>query len=240
MNLPNNVTPIYELIQPSTGNKLKYRPFLVKQEKVLLMAIQSEDEKEIINATLEMINSCLIDKLDLENLPIFDIEYLFLNMRAKSIGETIDQEFTCNNVVDEVTCGNVLNISLSINDVSLINKDNLKDNKIMLTDSMGVKMKAPPYKVLKEINDDVTDENVSTVFLMNCMDVIFDKDQVYPVKDNTKKELSEFIDTLTKLQFDKLQNYVDNLPYLVLEKEILCPKCNMNHKIKIKEPMDFF
>lgn len=239
--LPEITTPIYELIQPSNGKPLKFKPFLVKQEKLLLMATRLGDERELINTTMEIIKSQLVDKIDLSILPIFDIEYLFLMMRGKSIGETIEQEFICNNKIsDDITCGTAINVSLSVNDVSLKNMDNLKNNKIMLTETMGVLMKAPPYKILGEITEDSSDEDASITFLMECMDVIFDKDQMYPVKDNTKKELTEFIESLTKQQFDKLQVFADNLPYLTIEKTIKCPKCSFDHGIKIKEPMDFF
>ena len=240
MALPENVTPIYELTQPSTGNRIKYKPFLVKQEKILLMAINSGEESDIIDAALQMIKECLIPVLDLETLPMYDVEYFFICMRAKSIGDSIEQEFTCNNIVGEIACGNKMNVKITSDEVRLVNEDVLKNNTIMLTDDMGVKMKSPPYSILKKLNSADSEGASSTVFLMNCIDIIFDKDQIYPVKNNTKEELSHFIDGLTKQQFDKLQVYVDSLPYLAIEKNIQCPKCGFDHKIKIKEPMDFF
>lgn len=239
--LPEIEVPIYSLTQPSTGKILKFKPFLVRQEKLLLMASSSNDETEMVDTILQMIDSQFVEKIPLDKLPIFDIEFFFINMRAKSIGGSVDQTYKCSNTLEDGTaCDNKIPITLSMDDVVIENLDSIKNNKIMLTESTGVMMKPPPYTILKKITDESTDDVTSLIFLRNCMESIFNKETVYLIKDNTDAELTTFLDSLTKENFDKLQNYVDNLPYVAIKKKIKCDKCGFEHDITIKEPLDFF
>ena len=151
--LPKIDLPIYELTLPSTGKKVKVRPFLVKEEKLLLMALESDDDLEIVNTTKQIINNCIVsEKIDVNTLPFFDVDYLFIALRAKSIVEKVDIKYTCKNVVDGQTCGSSFNAEIDVSNVKII-KDETVPNVIDLKNNVKVKMKYPSYTTMKLIMD---------------------------------------------------------------------------------------
>ena len=215
MALPRIATPKYELQVPSTGNIIKYRPFLVKEEKILLLALESEDETQIMNAIADIIGNCIDEDIDVKSLAMFDIEYIFLQLRAKSKGEDLDLELPCGK------CENPIPFKVNLLDVKVSHTEG-HSNKIELTNDIGVVMKYPSIKVKSELNEDATE--VENIFhsLANCLDTIWDKDSTYPAKDHTKKELEDFFESLPESEFTKIQNFFTTMPVLKHEINVKC------------------
>lgn len=236
--LPKIDQPQYTLRLPHSNFTVTYRPFLVKEEKILLLASQGNDQVEITRSIRQVVNNCITTPVEamtvkFDDLPAFEVDYLFLNMRAKSIGDKVEQEFTCNNVVNDKPCDHVFPVELSVSDVMVTKGP--KDSKIMLSAKMGVKMKYPKFKTY-----DVEDANVEFDMLVDCMDSVFDDQQSYSFRDQTKEEIEAWIGELTKEQFNKLQEYYDSLPRLELQKKFKCPKCGFDHEMKLEDPISFF
>ena len=209
MGLPKIIAPEYSLILPSTGEELKYRPFLVKEEKLLLLAMESEDEKQIINATKNVIKNCVMGDIDPEQLPIFDIEYIFLWLRGRAKGEKIELKYKC------PECSGDINVDLNLEDVK-IDKINGHNNKIKLTDNVGIVMKYPNLMIQTKIEKINSETEIETLFktVRLCIDYIFDNENTYPAKDHTEKELDEFLESLTDESFQELSKFFETMPKL--------------------------
>lgn len=236
--IPKITVPTYEVFLPSTGKPINVRPFLVKEEKLLLMAIQSNDNEEIIKTTLQIIQACVLDKkFDVSKLPFFDIDYLFIALRAKSVGESIEVRFTCN-FIDQTTnnvCGNTFKSNIDISNCK-IRKDDSIGTEIPLGQGITVRMRYPSYSEMKKISKD-DDLTYSTISL--CMDTIIQGDNVYTRKD-FQAEIDEFIGNLTKDQYAKLINFADNLPSFYVQAHAKCDKCGNEHNIEYDEFESFF
>jgi hypothetical protein len=221
MPLPKISTPTYELKLPSTEQKIKYRPFLVKEEKLLVLALESEDTKQITNAIKTVIKSCIETKnIKVESLPTFDIEYLFLNIRGKSVGEEIDVNIICPD--DEET---VVPIKINVDDIQ-VQKNPEHINKIKLDDSIMMEMKYPSLEQFIKSNFDLSaDSTIDQSFELigSCIDKIYTEDEVWVAADVTKKELMEFLDQMNTNQFKQIENFFETMPKL-------------SHKIKVKNP----
>lgn len=235
--LPKMTLPTYEVTLPSTGKKVKIRPFLVKEEKLLLMALESNDNEEIIKTTLQVVQNCLLDKdIDVESLPFFDVDYLFIALRAKSVGESIEVRFTCNNVTEEKTfCGNEFKANIDISNCK-IRKDPDITNEIPLGQGVVVKMKYPSYSEMKKIN---LEKNVTYNIISSCLEMIIQGENVHTRKDFSA-EIDEFLGNLTKEQYSKLAEFAESLPSFCVTTEAKCPKCEHNHHIEYDEFESFF
>ena len=237
MALPKLATPTYELELPSTGKKIKYRPFLVKEEKVLLLAMESEDEKQITNAVLDMLKSCIITRgVKVNELATFDIEYLFLRIRAASIGEQIELIVTCQDDNEtQVTVG------ININDVEVIKPEG-HSNKVMLDDKTGVIMKYPSMEQFvnnifmgKEMSPDEAMKVVA-----DGIDQIFDEEDVYDSSTTTKKEFLQFVEGLTSKQFEALENFYETSPKLSHTFKVTNPNTDVESEFTIEGLQSFF
>ena len=216
MPLPKIEVPQYELTMPSSGELVKYRPFLVREEKILLLAMESEDEGQMIDAVQDIIRNCLYGEVDVETMPMFDVEFVFLQLRSKSKGEEVDLTFECEK------CKSSIPVKINLNDVKVQEKEN-HSKKISLTDDIGVVLKYPSISLQKVIQD--TDESeVTTIFktIISCIDHIWDKETVYSSKDHSSEELAEFIESLPDSSFTKLQQFFDTLPSLKHDVNIKC------------------
>ena len=236
MALPKLTTPTYELEEPSTDEKIKYRPFLVREEKILLIALESGESKDIINAVKEIVSECTFGKVDLGILPMFDVEYIFLNIRSKSVGEISTLRLLCPD--DGETYANV---DVNLNDVQ-VHVDEGHNNKIELTDEMGIIMTYPNIDSYTESGiTDITASNMLDV-IGTCILQIYDKkgEEVFEAKDQTKKELTEFIEQLNTKQFKELQKFFDTMPKLKHEIEIVNPKTKVKTKVALQGLNDFF
>ena len=224
MALPVMSTPTYELTVPSTKEKVKYRPFLVKEEKALMIAHQSEDATTMLDTLKGVIGACTFNKLDVTKLAMFDIEYIFLQLRAKSVGEISELNFSCKQCNDPKAKMKV-EIDLTQLEVTF---DPEHTTDIQLFNDVGVKMKYPSLQVvnrLKSTND------VEAIFdiIVECIDCIYDNDNVYAAADQSRQELVDFINNLTQDQFGKLQKFFETMPKLEKTIEFDCPVCKYHH-----------
>jgi len=240
MTIPKIDVPIYDITLPSTGKTIKIRPFVVKEEKLLLMAIESKDNENIIKTTKQVINNCIISgDLDLEKMPFFDVDYLFIALRAKSIGENIETSYVCNNMVDGNKCGGVFTANIDISNCVIEKKDDITMD-INISGKISIKMKYPSYSIMKMITGNESNFQKKIRIISSCIDRITNGDQTYSSKDFSKEELIEFIEGLTSEQFVKLEAFVDNLPSFVIESGGTCPKCGFEHKVKYTDFTRFF
>lgn len=229
MALPKLNTPTYELTLPSTGQKVVYRPFFVKEHKVLL-TLTNADEKETARVVKELVNICTFEKLNVDKLPHFDIEFIFLNLRAKSIGEIVDVVVNCK-------CGNKIDTSFDINNLK-VEKLPGHTPKIHLSDSIGIEMNYPKFEdVLEVYTDNDTTKIISLI--VDSIKGIFNTENYWEAKDQTKEELEEFVNSLTKKQFDKIEEFFTSAPKVVQIIETDCPKCG-NHNISRLEGLSNF
>jgi len=236
MALPKLTTPTYELEVPSTDEKISYRPFLVKEEKILLIAMESGKNEDITNAIKQIVSECTFNKLQLGTMPMFDIEYIFLNIRAKSIGEVSKLRLLCPD--DKKTYADV---EINLEEVQ-VQVDEEHTNKIELTDDMGMIMTYPTI-------DSFMETGIQTVSASNMLDVIgscilqiYEQkgEKVYEGKDQTKKELNEFIEQLNTNQFKKVQKFYDTMPKLKHKVKIKNPKTKKTSEITLQGLNDFF
>jgi len=210
MALPKVGVPTYELNLPSTGKTIKYRPFLVKEEKVLLLALESEEDKEIVSAVKNLIKNCVLSRIKVEELPSFDLEYLFLKIRAAAVGEIITMNVTCKD--DSTT---VVEVKIDINDVNVVKPDN-HTNKIMISDTMGIILNYPGMD--RFIDSEFLDKDIKTDevfnFVGDSIEQIFDGEEVYDSSTTSKKEFREFVEGLAPKQFEPIQKFYETMPKL--------------------------
>lgn len=236
MALPSQSTPIYSLKVPSTEKQIKFRPFLVKDEKALLVAQQSEDLDVMISTLKSVISSCVVDKIDVEQLALFDLEYIFSQIRAKSVGEISELVFRCGHCNDEK---NKYKLSLDISKLQ-VTKNNDHQSKIPLFDNVGIIMKYPNLDILKRIEKGFSDaENVIDI-IIDCIDIIYTDDEVFHAKEQTRKELKDFVENLTKDQFDKLEDFFATMPKFQQLVEFDCPACGTHNKMMLEGIQNFF
>jgi hypothetical protein len=238
--LPKTDLPIYEIKLPSNGKIVRIRPFLVREEKLLLMAVESNDESEIINTTKQVINNCLIDSdINIDTLPFFDVDYLFIALRAKSVGESISVKFTCNNHIDEQKCGHVFAASIDIANCDII-KDVTIKNIIEVGKNIKIKMKYPNYTAMKTILDNDNALNKQLSIIASCVEQIIDGDKIHTTKDFTKEELNVFLEGLTKEQYSRLEEYINHFPSFAISTKAKCGKCGFEHNLIYDDFTSFF
>jgi len=236
MALPKLNTPTYELEVPSTDEKIKYRPFLVKEEKILMIAMESKDNGQIVNAVKDIVSECTFNKLDIASIPMFDVEYIFLNIRAKSVGEVSKLKLLCPD--DKKTYADV-EVDLSKVEVQV---DDKHSNKIELTDSMGMIMTYPTIDSFAESGiQSINAENMIEV-IGSCILQIYEEkgEKVYQAKDQTKKELTEFVESMNTGQFKQVQSFFDTMPKLKHTIKIKNPKTKKTSDVKLTGLNDFF
>ena len=209
MSLPTIAVPEYTLTIPSTKKEVKYRPFLVKEEKILLLAMESEKPEEIIEATKTIIDNCVYDDINVEEMPTFDVEYIFLQLRGKAKGEVLDLKYNCPKCKQEIL------VDINIDDIAIKrNEEHTKDVKI--TEELGVMMKYPNLSLQTKIAQEDEKPEVERLFetMIDCIDYIYDKETTYPSKDHTKEEMTIFLESLTDNQFQKISKFFETSPVL--------------------------
>ena len=241
--LPKLDIPTYTVKLISSGKTIRYRPFLVKEQKLFLMASEADDAKETINTIRQVLKNCILDEIDVDNLPTFDLEHLFMHLRARSVEEVVDLKYKCNNEVDneegvKVKCNGSVSFKLNILEVEpTINPEHT--NKIQLTENLGICLKYPTFEMIQKY-DTISEEEVMTSILVDCVDYIYDKDQIYYAKDSTKEELEEFIDNLQQKDLEKIKKFFDTMPEIKKDVHFKCPKCAYEEDITIKGLQSFF
>lgn len=243
MPLPKNRAVItYELKLPSSGRTITYRPFLVSEQRILLMAMEgATDEKEIINAIKQIVVNCsegVLTKDLVDTMPLFDLEYFFLKVRAKSVGEIVELKFKCQNKVEDKPCDAVSKIVLNLDKIEA--PVPIKNaNKIMLDSTMGIMMKYPTFDIFKKLEGVNTNDLSKFLDLLGDMvDYVFDSDTIY--RDFSKEEVDDFLNRLTHEQFLKIGEFIQNIPTIQLKTDFNCKKCGYHEEITIKGLASFF
>ena len=240
MPLPKIATPSYELELPSTGKTITYRPFLVKEEKILILALESKSQNEITNAVTDVLKKCILTRgIKVDDLPTFDIEYLFLNIRAKSIGEDIKLTVTCPD--DGET---KVPVTIYVDEIKVIKP---KDHKIdiVLDDKMSLRMKYPSLNQFIESNFDTEDEAETIVdktfrVVADCMDTIFDGEDAWEAKDYSSQERLDFVQQLNSQQYKKVENFFSTMPKLSHTIEVVNPNTKEKGSVVLEGLADFF
>ena len=238
MPLPTIVTPSYELELPSTGKKIKYRPFLVKEEKLLVLALETEDTKQISTAIKTVLKNCIQTRgVKVENLPTFDIEYLFLNIRGKSVGEEVEVNLIAPD--DEVT---QVPVTINIDDIK-IQKSEDHTNKVKLDAELVMEMKYPSLDQFIKSNFDFTEEvsmDQSFDLIASCIDKIYNQEEVWSTSDCTKKEVKEFLEQMNSMQFKEIEKFFETMPKLSHSVTFTNPKTKVESTVVLEGLSSFF
>lgn len=240
MPLPKIATPQYELILPSTGKSIKYRPFLVKEEKILILALESQDVKQITSAIKQVLKDCIITKgVKVEELPTFDIEYIFLNVRGKSVGEAIEIIVTCSD--DGIT---EVPVKIYIDEIQ-VQKDPEHSQEIKLDGSLILKMKYPSLNEFIKNNFDFSSNDISSIeksfdIVSSCIDMVFNADECWAAADCTKKELNDWIETLTSQQFQEIEKFFNTMPKLAHTVKVTNPNTKVESEVILEGLTSFF
>ena len=237
MALPRIDVPTYELVIPSTDEKIKFRPFLVKEEKILLIAMESGKSEDMLQSVKDIVNECTFQKLKLGEMPMFDVEYLFLNIRAKSVGEVSKLKVLCQDDMETYAT-----VEINLNEVNVQVDGELHSNKIELTDEMGVIMKYPTIdSFTKNGIQNITAANMINV-IASCVEQIYDKkgEEVYDSKDSTQAEIIDFVEQLNTTQFQEVQAFFDTMPRLQHTMTVKNPKTKVESEVTLTGLNDFF
>ena len=238
MPLPKIATPTYELELPSTGETVQYRPFLVKEEKLLVIALESDNTKQITTAIKSVIKNCVLTKgVRVEDLPTFDIEYLFLNIRGKSVGEDIEVSITCPD--DNET---TVQVHINLDDIQVEKFDDHSD-KIKLDDSIMMQMKYPSLEQFIKNNFDINQKNAmdqSFDLIASCVDKIFTEEEVWTTADCTKKEMNDFLEQMNSSQFKEIEKFFETMPKLTHKIKVKNPKTKVESEVVLEGLASFF
>ena len=238
MALPQLNTVKYDMVIPSTGQQIKYRPFVVREEKVLLTSLESGDAQQITNAMRDIVEVCTFKEVSVKSLAMFDLEYIFLKLRSKSVGENAEIGIKCSNE----ECGHMNPVTVNLDAVEL-QGDPMAKATVALTDEVGVTLNYPTVQRLEDVMKGSTTENqIDLVIGMIAASIesIYDAQSVYPAVDSTPQELIDFIDSLNKEQFSKLQDFFNNFPKLKEEINFTCEKCGTENNQVLEGLNDFF
>jgi len=239
MPLPKINTPTYEMELPSSGKKVKYRPFLVKEEKILLIALETEDMKQISDGLIQILNNCIITRgVKVQSLATFDIEYLFLNVRARSVGETVEIQLSCPD--DGET---TVDVEIDI-DLIKVQKSKEHKNIIKLDDAYSMKLRYPSFEQFIgnnfEINDNVSDVTKSLDMITSCIEMVYDKEESWNASECSKKELTEFVDQLNSKQFKEIEKFFETMPKLSHTVKVKNPNTNVESEVVLEGLASFF
>ena len=243
MSLPTIKVPKFTLTLPVSGIEVKARPFLIREQKMLLQAMEIGDKTQVVLALDDIMNDCTFDELDIDNLSVPDVEYLMLHLRSKSVGEEIKMSYTCSNTVQDdndqpTTCDTKIKVSININDVNVKSVSDHK-YKLIFDDNIGMVLQDIPYGIYKYISTD-KDSLERTMTLRNsCVKSIFDADRVWTRNEFTDEELDDFVEGLYSNDYEQIEDFIDNMPILEHTIELKCPSCGHKEKITLRGLDDF-
>jgi hypothetical protein len=240
MALPKLDVPTYEIELPVSKKKIKFRPFLVKEQRNLLMAMESNESNSIQSAVKDILYNCtLTEDIDIEKLPIIDVEFYFINLRAKSVGEIVESKYRCNNVVEGSECGNIMEHSLDLQKVKVQMNDEIS-SEIQITPKVIVKLKYPEFGIVKNSMEYTDINDITFNMIARSIEYIYDGEQFYYASETQPQELVEFVESMNQEQFAKIENFFNNLPKLKETVDITCSKCGFHHKIDVEGLESFF
>ena len=240
MALPKLDVPTYEIVLPVSKKKIKYRPFLVKEQKNLLMAIESNESTTIQQNVKDILNNCTVTEgVDIDKLPIIDVEFYFVHLRAKSVGEVVDTRYRCNNEVDGKECGNIMEKKINLLELK-VQIDDSVNPEIQITPKILIKMKYPEFGIVQDSlkYDDIND--ITFNMIASSIEYIYDGDQFYYAHEAQPSEMLEFVEGMNQEQFAKVEAFFNTLPKLKEVIDIKCNKCGFQHKIDVEGLESFF
>jgi hypothetical protein len=242
MGIPKIDLPTYKIRIESIDKEITFRPFVVKEEKILLMALESRDYQTSLDAIKQIINNCVLDKIDVESLPLYEIEYLFLNLRARSIGEIVSLEYVCENTIDlpegKRKCKGKMELDIDLLKVAYEHKPS--NNIVSLTNTVGMKLNYPTIEISKVLVEKLNTKDAPTEIIKQCTEYLYDENQVYKIEEMQQGEFDAFVDNLTTEQFKKIKKFFLDMPILRYENQLVCGKCNKTHTVRLEGLLDFF
>ena len=239
MAIPKIDLPTYKLELKSIEKEITFRPFVVKEEKILLMALESKDYETSLDAIKQIVRNCVLDDLDVESLPLYEIEFLFLNLRARSIGEIVSLQYVCENVIDaKKKCKGKMELEVDLLKVAVDHTPG--ENSIILSNGVGIKLKYPTINVSKILMEKLNSKDAPVEILKQCTDYLYDENQVYRISEMQPGEFEEFVNNLTTEQYRKIKKFFMSMPILRYENELVCDKCNKKHLVRLEGLLDFF
>lgn len=236
--LPKIDVPTYNVELPSNKKKVVFRPFLVKEQKLFLMNNENTDPQETVNIIRQVLKNCVISDLDIDGLPVFDLEYLFMNLRARSVSEVVNLKYRCNNKIEDKDCGTINEININVLEIKPTFYPE-HTNKVQLNDTIGIVMKYPTFEMVKSM----TGKNEGSAIMdaiYGSIDYIYDKDNMYYAKDTPRNELEEFIDNIQQKDLEKLRVFFDTMPKIKKDVTYKCKKCGYEENISLEGIQDFF
>ena len=242
MSLPRLDLPKYTCVLPISKQKVEYRSFTVREEKILLIAKETEDIKQIITSVLQVADNCTFGKLDINALASIDLEFLYLQLRIKSVGEISELRYKCTNKIGTeesyIHCKGIISHEIDLTKITPSNTD--VESKINLTDTVGIKFTVPTIDTIGIILNDTSGADVDIDFLYSILDYIWDNEEVHPKSDITREEFSNWIQDLKSDQFEKIEKFTNNLPRLSADIELVCPECKNKTNLTLEGLSDFF
>ena len=239
MALPKIDTPTYTLELPLSKKTVLYRPFLVKEQRNLMMALEADDKDTVERNVKQVLTNCTLSTdIDIDELPVTDIEYYFINLRARSVGEIVENKYVCTNTVGDSQCNNKMEVKLNLLEVTVDMPE--QPDVIKLTETMAIKLKYPRFSVISKLAKKESAVEVAFDIMIDSIEYIFDGQQYYYAVDSTKEELSEFIESLNQEQFSKLEAFFENLPKIRHHIDMKCSKCGFDHSMDIEGLENFF
>ena len=239
MALPKLEAPVYELTLPVSKRKIKFRPFLVKEQKILMMALESGDSETNERNIKQILQNCVITELDVDDLSLVDVEFYLLNLRARSIGEIVESKYKCENKVGDKECGNFMDVSFNLLELDVKNLDN-DGGLIKITDEVSIKMKYPEYSLLTKMQNTESASDIVFELIASCVDYILEGENFYYGHETPKEEIIEFLETLNTQQFNMVEEFFDTLPVIEKFVKVKCNKCGFDHEIEIRGLDNFF
>lgn len=238
MSLPKIDVPVFSVELPSTKEKVSFRPFLVKEQKLFLMNSDNTDAQETVNVIRQVLKNCVLSEINVDTLPVFDLEFLFMNLRARSVSEVVNLKYKCNNVIDEKQCSAINEININVLEIKPTFYPE-HTNKIQLNEKVGICMKYPTFEMLKSMaGKNEGDAILETIY--SSIDYIFDEKEMYYAKDVSRKEIEEFIDGIQQKDLEKLRVFFDTMPKIKKDVDYECKKCGYKEQITLEGIQDFF
>jgi hypothetical protein len=240
MALPKIDVPVYEIDLPLSKKHIRFRPFLVKEQKNLLMAMEADDKETIERNVRQVLTNCTItENINIDKLPVIDVEYYFLNLRARSVGEIVENDYVCNNNVNGTLCNGKMKGSLNLLDIK-VDVDTNKKDVINLDGKITIKLKYPEFSLVERLSNKESAVDIVFEIIADSVEHIHDGEQYYYAHETPKEEMLQFIESLNQEQFSKLEDFFNNLPTINRKMEIKCSKCGFDHTIEMEGLESFF
>jgi hypothetical protein len=240
MALPRIDTPVYDLELPLSKKKIRFRPFLVKEQRNLMMAMESDDKETIERNIRQVLHNCtLTEGLDIDKLPIIDVEFYFINLRARSVGEVVENKYRCENEVEEKRCGNLMDVNFNLLEIQ-IDSDPTMSDVIQVNNQISVKLKYPEFSIVQRASKFENTTDMAFDMIVESIEYIFDGEQYYYAEESDPAELIEFVESLNQAQFEKIEEFFNKLPKLNKKIEVDCKKCGFHHTINVEGLDSFF